>query len=64
MPRIPEMRVDNVPPPKGIVGISRAFHLKFDTYVVVHGSIDPLLTAKVPLGCLDRNVAQRELDLL
>ena len=36
---------------------------RFDTDVVVDGSIDPLLAAKVSLSCLNRHVTKQELDL-
>jgi hypothetical protein len=38
--------------------------LRFDADVVVHGSVDPLLTAEITLCYLHRNVSEKELDLV
>ena len=38
--------------------------LGFDADVVVHGSVDPLLTTEITFGCLHRNVSEKELDLI
>jgi hypothetical protein len=37
---------------------SRGSWLRFNTYVVVHGSADSLLTSQVPLGRLDGNMSE------
>ena len=38
--------------------------LWFDADVVVHGSANPLLAAKIAFSCLHRNVTEKELDLI
>ena|SRR5208283_323110 len=45
------------------VSVHHSSTLRFDTYLVVDRSADPLFTTKVALSSLNRNVTEEELDL-
>jgi len=38
--------------------------LELDRDAIIDGLTDALLTAEIPLGCLDRRVTKKKLDLL
>jgi hypothetical protein len=38
--------------------------LRFDADPIVYRSANPLFAAEISFGCLDRHVAEQELDLL
>ena len=48
--------------PQG-VSVHHSSTLRFDTYMVVDSSADPLFATKVALRSLNRNVTEKELDL-
>ena len=48
--------------PQG-VSVHHSSTLRFDTYLVVDRSADPLFTTKVALSSLNRNVTEEELNL-